>query len=47
MFSQNAKWLASRSRRSARYVTTIPALVSQQSTAEDGRWLPVPDSRKW
>ena len=26
---------------------TIPGLVSQQSIAEDGRWLPVPDSREW
>jgi len=26
---------------------TLPGLVSQQSIAEGGRWLPVPDSREW
>jgi len=26
---------------------TLPGLVSQQSIAEGGRWLPVPDSRQW
>ncbi|MBC7235252.1 MAG: Gfo/Idh/MocA family oxidoreductase [Chloroflexi bacterium] len=26
---------------------TLPGLVSQQSIAEGGRWLPVPDSRAW
>ena len=26
---------------------TIPGLISQQSIAADGRWLPVPDSREW
>ncbi len=26
---------------------TLPGLVSQQSIAEGGRWLPVPDSRDW
>ena len=26
---------------------TLPGLVSQQSILEDGRWLPVPDSRQW
>ncbi|RIK44885.1 MAG: hypothetical protein DCC58_07690 [Chloroflexi bacterium] len=26
---------------------TLPGLVSQQSVLEDGRWLPVPDSREW
>jgi predicted dehydrogenase len=26
---------------------TLPGLVSQQSIAEEGRWLPVPDSRDW
>ena len=26
---------------------TLPGLVSQQSIQEDGRWLPVPDSREW
>jgi predicted dehydrogenase len=26
---------------------TLPGLVSQQSILEEGRWLPVPDSRDW
>jgi len=26
---------------------TLPGLVSQQSIAQDGAWLPVPDSRDW
>ncbi len=26
---------------------TLPGLVSQHSIAEDGRWLEVPDSRRW
>ena len=26
---------------------TLPGLVSQQSIATDGAWLPVPDSRQW
>ncbi len=26
---------------------TLPGLVSQQSIAEGGKWLPVPDSREW
>ena len=26
---------------------TLPGLISQQSVREDGRWLPVPDSRDW
>jgi len=26
---------------------TLPGLVSQQSTQQDGAWLPVPDSREW
>lgn len=26
---------------------TLPGLVSQQSIAQDGAWLPVPDSREW
>ena len=26
---------------------TLPGLVSQQSIQENGRWLPVPDSRAW
>jgi hypothetical protein len=26
---------------------TIPGLVSQQSIAESGRWIDVPDSRDW
>ena len=26
---------------------TLPGLVSQQSIAQDGAWLPVPDSRTW
>ena len=26
---------------------TLPGLVSQQSIAEDGRWIDVPDSRDW
>ena len=26
---------------------TLPGLISQQSIREDGRWLAVPDSRKW
>lgn len=26
---------------------TLPGLVSQQSILEEGRWLPVPDSREW
>jgi len=26
---------------------TLPGLVSQQSIVENGRWLPVPDSRDW
>ena len=26
---------------------TLPGLISQQSIAEDGRWLDVPDSRHW
>lgn len=26
---------------------TLPGLISQRSIAEDGRWLPVPDSRDW
>lgn len=26
---------------------TLPGLVSQQSAAQGGRWLPVPDSRDW
>ena len=26
---------------------TLPGLISQQSIAEDGRWLDVPDSREW
>jgi len=26
---------------------TLPGLVSQQSIQQDGRWLPVPDSREW
>ncbi len=26
---------------------TLPGLVSQQSIAQGGRWLPVPDSRTW
>jgi predicted dehydrogenase/GNAT superfamily N-acetyltransferase len=26
---------------------TLPGLVSQQSIAQGGRWLPVPDSREW
>jgi len=26
---------------------TLPGLVSQQSIQEEGRWLPVPDSRNW
>jgi predicted dehydrogenase len=26
---------------------TLPGLVSQQSILENGRWLPVPDSRDW
>jgi predicted dehydrogenase len=25
----------------------LPGLVSQQSIAQDGQWLPVPDSREW
>jgi len=26
---------------------TLPGLVSQQSIAQNGMWLEVPDSRKW
>ena len=26
---------------------TVPGLVSQQSIANGGEWLPAPDSRKW
>ena len=26
---------------------TLPGLVSQQSIAQGGAWLPVPDSRQW
>ena len=26
---------------------TLPGLVSQQSIAQDGAWLAVPDSREW
>ena len=26
---------------------TLPGLVSQQSVLEEGRWMPVPDSREW
>ena len=26
---------------------TLPGLISQQSIRDDGRWLPVPDSRDW
>jgi predicted dehydrogenase len=26
---------------------TLPGLISQQSILEDGRWIEVPDSRKW
>ncbi len=26
---------------------TLPGLVSQRSIAQEGRWLPVPDSREW
>jgi predicted dehydrogenase/GNAT superfamily N-acetyltransferase len=26
---------------------TLPGLISQQSIAQRGRWLPVPDSREW
>ena len=26
---------------------TLPGLISQQSIQEDGRWIEVPDSRKW
>ncbi|MES2459581.1 MAG: hypothetical protein V4671_03300, partial [Armatimonadota bacterium] len=26
---------------------TLPGLVSQQSIAQSGAWLPVPDSRSW
>jgi predicted dehydrogenase len=26
---------------------TLPGLISQQSIARDGEWLPVPDSREW
>jgi predicted dehydrogenase len=26
---------------------TLPGLISQQSILEEGRWLPVPDSRDW
>jgi hypothetical protein len=26
---------------------TLPGLVSQQSIAEDGRWIEVPNSRNW
>ena len=26
---------------------TLPGLISQQSVRDDGRWLPVPDSRDW
>ena len=26
---------------------TLPGLISQQSIAEDGRWIEVPDSREW
>ena len=26
---------------------TLPGLLSQQSVAEGGRWVDVPDSREW
>ncbi len=26
---------------------TLPGLISQESIRQDGRWLPVPDSREW
>ena len=26
---------------------TLPGLISQQSIAEGGKWLDVPDSREW
>ena len=26
---------------------TLPGLISQQSVLENGKWLPVPDSRDW
>jgi len=26
---------------------TLPGLISSESVAEDGAWLPVPDSRSW
>ncbi|MBA4387735.1 MAG: hypothetical protein C0404_07120 [Verrucomicrobia bacterium] len=26
---------------------TLPGLVSQESILQGGKWLPVPDSRKW
>ena len=26
---------------------TLPGLVSQQSIAQNGQWLDVPDSRSW
>jgi hypothetical protein len=26
---------------------TLPGLISQQSIAEGGKWLEVPDSRDW
>jgi hypothetical protein len=26
---------------------TMPGLISQQSIAEGGRWIDVPDSRAW